>query len=329
MILNEWYAVASSDEVSQKKPVTLHRFGQDFVLYRNRQGMLQAFYDRCPHRGAALSGGHVAEDHLVCPFHGLIFNEQGACTYVPAEGAEQPSRHRFQLKTCPVKEAHGIIYLWYGTEKPYKAPPFFPILANDAFTYAERTDLWPVHYSRVIENQLDVIHLPFVHRKTIGRGGKTLVNGPYMKWLSDDVLVISAQNAINHGQRPLKPADYHWPKKVYLAFQFPNFWMNHISDDVLVMIFFVPIDERNTKLYMRFYHKVTHLPVVKNIIAYIGGWMNVVIEREDKQVVRTQRPIRSDLFMGETLLMGDAPIIAYRKRRHALQQQAKNLAEKP
>ena len=50
------------------------------------------------------------------------------------------------------------------------------------FPYAERSEVWSVHYSRAIENQLDVVHLPFVHPNTIGRGHKTLVNGPVTKW---------------------------------------------------------------------------------------------------------------------------------------------------
>ena len=28
------------------------------------------------------------------------------------------------------------------------------------------------HYSRAIENQLDTVHVPFIHHNTIGRGGR-------------------------------------------------------------------------------------------------------------------------------------------------------------
>ena len=40
---------------------------------------------------------------------------------------------------------------------------------------------WPVHYTRAIENQLDVAHLAFVHRTTIGAGGRSFVEGPYVE----------------------------------------------------------------------------------------------------------------------------------------------------
>ena len=63
---------------------------------------------------------------------------------------------------------------FYG--KPADAPDDLPMFAEfrGGFPYAERSEVWSVHYSRAIENQLDVVHLPFVHPNTIGRGHKTL-----------------------------------------------------------------------------------------------------------------------------------------------------------
>ncbi len=56
------------------------------------------------------------------------------------------------------------------------------------FKYGHLNDTWNIHYSRVIENQLDVQHLAFVHRNTIGRGDKTLINGPKVVWLDENTL---------------------------------------------------------------------------------------------------------------------------------------------
>jgi phenylpropionate dioxygenase-like ring-hydroxylating dioxygenase large terminal subunit len=51
-------------------------------------------------------------------------------------------------------------------------------------SHTSATDWWNSHYSCAIENQLDVIHLPFVHADTIGRGGKTVVHGP--RYMADE-----------------------------------------------------------------------------------------------------------------------------------------------
>jgi hypothetical protein len=46
--------------------------------------------------------------------------------------------------------------------------------------------------------------------------------------------------------------------------------------------------------------------------------MNSYILHQDRRVVLTQLPIKSELQMGENLIQGDLPIIEYRKRRATL-----------
>ena len=39
------------------------------LAFVRMKGALHAMDDRCPHQGRALSGGWVADGHVVCPFH--------------------------------------------------------------------------------------------------------------------------------------------------------------------------------------------------------------------------------------------------------------------
>jgi hypothetical protein len=66
------------------------------------------------------------------------------------------------------------------------------------------------------------------------------------------------------------------------------------------------------------------LPVLRELVNWSGALANLVVERQDKRVVVTQTPKRSYLQMGEKLIQGDGPIIAYRRRREALIQQAES-----
>lgn len=84
------------------------------------------------------------------------------------------------------------------------------------------------------------------------------------------------------------------------------------------MIYFAPVDNENTILYIRFYCKITNSKIVNNIIAYFGKFANRVIEKQDKRVVITQKPKKSSLKSEEKLLKGDSPIIMYRKIREEL-----------
>jgi phenylpropionate dioxygenase-like ring-hydroxylating dioxygenase large terminal subunit len=67
---DHWYPVLDSRELG-RKPLPSERLGQQLVFWRTADGRAHANLDRCPHLGAALSGGSVRHDRLICPFHGF------------------------------------------------------------------------------------------------------------------------------------------------------------------------------------------------------------------------------------------------------------------
>lgn len=322
MIWNQWYAILPSKQVRKNQITAVKRLNMPLALFRNRRGQLGCVIDQCTHRGAALSKGKVKGDCIQCPFHGLAFDRHGRCRNVPANGkASLEDLSRFNVKHMPVKEKHGIIYLWYGDyARRTDSLPFFDDDIDSSFVYAESEDHWRAHYSRSIENQLDVIHLPFIHRNTIGRGNKTLVNGPKVVF-EGNTLTTSADNEVDVGQTPKMPADSAI-KHTFLSFKFPNIWMNHIHEKIKVIIYFAPVDDENTILYIRFYNKLSGNKWLNRAVAAVGNIANLVVEKQDKRIVVTQRPKPSSYYSEENLLMGDGPIITYRKNRHQLKNPA-------
>ncbi len=138
---------------------------------------------------------------------------------------------------------------------------------------------------RAIENQLDVVHLPFVHHNTIGRGNQALVNGPVAKEtrIAEDSyrLDLWVDNQSDQGQTPIKPAQMPVPtRRPLIQFHFPNLWQNWLSDDFLVFLIFAPIDEENTMMYLRQYHKV-RFPVARQLTEWLGGLGNLYILNQD------------------------------------------------
>lgn len=318
MIPNQWYAILPSKAVKPSRVTGVKRLGMDLALFRNSGGDICCVADQCTHRGAALSLGKVKGDCVECPFHGLQFDKTGRCRLIPANGrASSADLGRYNVKSYPVRESSGIIYLWYGEEeKMTDELPFFYEDIDSTWVYSEVADRWNSHYSRCIENQLDVVHLPFVHATTIGRGGKTLVNGPRVE-LVPGGLVTSANNEVDVGQTPRAAADCVI-KSTYLKFLFPNIWMNHISDKLKVVIYFAPVDDENTVLYIRFYSRAAGSRALDGAVAFLGKFGNIIVERQDRRVVVTQRPKASALKSQEKLLSGDGPIIQYRKMREEL-----------
>src|SRR3546814_7176893 len=65
-----WWAVARSEEVTDKKPLGINIGDQPVVLWRDKQGIVRALEDRCPHRRAPLSLGCIRDNGWIqCGYH--------------------------------------------------------------------------------------------------------------------------------------------------------------------------------------------------------------------------------------------------------------------
>jgi phenylpropionate dioxygenase-like ring-hydroxylating dioxygenase large terminal subunit len=324
MIRNQWYALLESNEV-KTKPVGMTRMGEKMVFWRDQAGKVHCAVDKCPHRGIQISLGKIVEGALQCPFHGFEYDPSGKCIHVPANGRDGVIPSILRLNTYPTYEAHGFIWVWWGQEPPIdlEEPPFFENL-DENFEYSSAQDLWDTHYSRVLENQLDVVHLPFIHRRTIGRGGRTVVDGPLVKWLGEKMFYVYVFNRQDDGTRPKKPSELSVDsaRSVHLELIMPNLWQNFISPDVRIVAAFVPIDAQHTLLYLRFYQRFLRLPILGKLVARLGMPSNLYIAHEDRRVVNTHQVPGSGLNIGEALIQGDLPIIEYRRKRVELKRLA-------
>lgn len=325
MIRNQWYGILESKEVKGKHPIGVTRLGEKLVLWRSEDGKVNCIFDKCCHRGAALSEGKVVHDKITCPFHGFQYDSSGKVTLIPANGKNTPVPERFHVHAYPIEEKYDLIWLWYG-DNSGELPeiPFFNDV-REGFSYGGFSETWPVHYSRAIENQLDVVHLPFVHTSSIGRGGKTAVNGPVVEW-EGNLMTFYVNNVADDGKIiPLKPKEIQNYKGLFsLKFQMPNIWQNIISKDIRIVAIFAPIDEEHTHIYLRFYQKFMKVAILRQLVNGLSSISNKYILHQDRRVVLTQIPIKTELKMGENLIQGDAPIIEYRMRRAFLKGEIEN-----
>lgn len=316
MIPNQWYGIADAKEVTRKKPLSVVRMGKSLVLWRSGEGIVHCLSDQCCHRGAALSAGQVKKDLIQCPFHGFEYDHSGKVRHIPAIGYNHPVSEQYHVHAYQVVEKYGFIWLWYGENHDHLPEiPFFEYL-REGFTYGGFSEIWPVHYTRAIENQLDVIHLPFVHTNSIGRGNKTLVNGPVVKW-EENRMTFYVCNEVDTGNKtPLQPSQIENYQDLFsLQFQMPNLWQNRISQRLRIVAVFAPVDDQHTKIYIRFYQNFMRLPVFSHLVNFFSNGSNRYILHQDRRVVLTQMPIKTELNMNEKLIQGDLPIIEYRKRR--------------
>lgn len=316
MIRNHWYVVLDSRQLKER-PLGLVRLGERLVFWRDAAEKPVCHVDRCAHRGASLALGKVLpNERLMCPFHGLEYDPSGRCTKVPANGAAVPVPEAFRLCTYPARDTAGWIWIWWGEGEPAGEPKYFEDLGPE-FSWATVADPWDNHYSRVIENQLDMAHLPFIHHNTIGRGNRTVVDGPGIL-KSGEGFFIYVYNRLDDGRPRRSTEEVPAPdpnRRYWLEFRFPNLWQNRIGEKLRIVGAFVPVDGERTLLYLRGYQAFMKVPLLKGLVNFLICRMNLFVAHQDRRVVNTQLPKGDGTGAGETLFPGDRPIMEYRKLR--------------
>lgn len=159
-----WYPVVASWEVGSA-PLGVTRLGENIVLWRDTTGQVHALEDRCPHRGARLSMGWNLGDRVACWYHGVEVGGDGIVKDVPAVQA-CPLVGSKCLRSYPVQERHGAIYLYFAVEEGDTPPPLaFPRELDDTEHYSHFlcTAEWQCGYEQAIDNVMDPMHGAYLH----------------------------------------------------------------------------------------------------------------------------------------------------------------------
>ena len=164
-----WHPVALGESVADA-PLAAELLEQPLVLWRDRLGVVQAWADRCPHRGARLSLGSVCEGRLECPYHGWQFDIRGQCVHVPAlPDFVPPASHVARTYVC--LEHYGLVWVRLAASHAAQAPSF-PAFAAEADAQLRKLNCGPYDVAtsapRIVENFLDMAHFGFVHAHWLG-----------------------------------------------------------------------------------------------------------------------------------------------------------------
>lgn len=181
---NAWYPVAFLRDLDPDRPTGFTLLGDDLVLWFDRKGTAgseaaggqwRAFADVCPHRLVPLSEGRLnAAGELECPYHGWTFDGQGRCTAIPqASVGSQPSDRRSSCRSYVTATGQGLLFVFAG--EPGAAAsvplPLVPVLEETEAGWLVQDTFRDLPYDALtlLENVLDVSHVPFTHHATVGR----------------------------------------------------------------------------------------------------------------------------------------------------------------
>ena len=167
---NYWYPAMFSKNLGKRpRPVTL--LGDEVLLVR-RHGTAYAVEDRCPHRLIPLRYGKndfPDTSSIVCRYHGWVFDlSTGMCVAALTDGPESPVPGKTRVRTYPVEERKGIVWIWMGTLDPVPLEEdvpegFFDENAVIEGWFRER----PGNWRYAAENGFDSAHAKYLHRDSI------------------------------------------------------------------------------------------------------------------------------------------------------------------
>jgi len=168
MYINFWYPACESSALTDT-PLKQRMLGQDFVLFRDSDGVAHCLSNTCTHRGGSLSGGKVTGDRVQCPYHGWQFDGDGRCHRIPSLGRDAKIPARARVDAYPTQERYGLVFAFLGDLPEEQRPPLLQIVEYGADGPSEgwRATIqhfeWAFDYKRSMENGIDPGHNEFVH----------------------------------------------------------------------------------------------------------------------------------------------------------------------
>lgn len=86
--------------------------GPAILVTRGKDGKVNAFLNKCMHRGARLVSECGPKKRLTCPFHSWTYDVEGQLVAIPGQEAfEGVDRSQRNLTRVPVIEWHGLIFV--------------------------------------------------------------------------------------------------------------------------------------------------------------------------------------------------------------------------
>ena len=187
-IKNCWYVAGWTSEVAQENFLKRTLINVPLAIWRKANGEVVAFEDMCCHRGAPLSSGRREGDCVRCMYHGLKFDETGACIEIPGQPRIPPG---MRVRTFPIVERSTWMWVWMGD----------PALADEAlipdthwlddpeWRSLEGYTHYDTNYLLIADNLLDLAHLPYVHANTLGGSEDFAANLPKSEMMARGVHV--------------------------------------------------------------------------------------------------------------------------------------------
>jgi nitrite reductase/ring-hydroxylating ferredoxin subunit len=158
-----WHPVVPSSELGDL-PVLIRIMGEDLVAFRDRRGQVGLLQRHCTHRGTSLEYGIISERGIRCCYHGWLYDVDGRILETPGEPADSTLKERLCQGAYPTHEYGGLVFAYMGPPDRRPRFPVFDTFVSPGNRLVPRRKLvWPCNWLQVKENNMDPIHVTFLH----------------------------------------------------------------------------------------------------------------------------------------------------------------------
>lgn len=159
-----WMPFAQSSDLPEADgtPLRVRLFGEDFVAFRNSDGVVGLLDEYCMHRGVSLAIGRVENNGIRCLYHGWKFGVDGTIQETP-NNCDARLRARLKAPAYSVREEAGLLWVYMGPkeqEPPLRRFAFMdvPETHRTIFRINQRAN-----YLQLVEQGSDSSHVGVLH----------------------------------------------------------------------------------------------------------------------------------------------------------------------
>ncbi len=258
-----WHPVLLSWELPQPDcpPVRVKCLGERMVAFRDTQGRLGLVDEFCAHRGVSLYFGRNEEGGLRCAYHGWKYDVSGQCVEVPSEPVESGFCKKINLKSYPLVERGGVVWVYMGP--PDQRPPEpeweFATVPESQSYMSKRVQ--ECNWLQAMEGGIDSSHVSFLHSGQLNHDPlfKGAKGNQYNLGDRKPVFEVtpSAGGLFIGARRNAEEGKYYWRITPWVM---PGFTMvPPRGDHPMHGHFWVPMDDENCMAWSFDYHPVRPL----------------------------------------------------------------------
>ncbi|MGH7074360.1 MAG: Rieske 2Fe-2S domain-containing protein [Stellaceae bacterium] len=249
-----WVPICTADRLPHPgcAPLAERLLGEDFVVFRNGNGVVGVLNEICMHRGASLALGRVEDCGIRCIYHGWKFGNDGEVLDIM--NLPPDKRPRLKAPAFPAVEAGGMVWAYLGP--PEKKPPF-PRYAFMDLPESHRVLLrvdGNYNWVQATESGLDSSHVGILH-SNVARPGWNAQLGDTLAAMDDTAPTLQIEDTeFGYHYAAFRKDQAGGPDNVRVVpFFMPSGRIipggRLQGENNQTIIFEVPIDDQNTATY--------------------------------------------------------------------------------